>query len=229
MKKRFTAVLASALCIAFLLAGCGGKTASQSASGTSEQSMAGEGTEISSQTDTAETLQQTGNSQTEAGAGSALEADSSTVGDLTSFSCQTLDGKTITEKDFSGKDVTVINFWSTTCGPCVEEIPQLETLRKSLPDNVQLLLVCIDGSSDAAKQNAQKLIKETGYTGTVAMTGDGDMESISQKIQYIPMTLFFDENGKAIGSSIVGMAQDVKSTYKSEINKLLSAMGKDTI
>ena len=37
---------------------------------------------------------------------------------LNSFTARTLDGGSFTADDFSGADVTVINIWSTTCGPC---------------------------------------------------------------------------------------------------------------
>ena len=42
-------------------------------------------------------------------------------------------GKRFTREDFTGK-VTLINFWASWCGPCVEEIPALNRLRKLMTD-----------------------------------------------------------------------------------------------
>src|SRR5438093_5898719 len=48
------------------------------------------------------------------------------VGDhLPTFSIVTIDGREINSADLAGK-VVVLNFWSTWCPPCVEELPRLE-------------------------------------------------------------------------------------------------------
>ena len=49
--------------------------------------------------------------------------------DLHAFTAQTLDGGTFSEKDLTGKDLTVINIWQTTCAPCIEELPFFEQLK----------------------------------------------------------------------------------------------------
>jgi thiol-disulfide isomerase/thioredoxin len=56
---------------------------------------------------------------------------------LPSFALKTLDGKELNSEFLKGKAV-MINFWSTTCAPCVLEMPQLNKLKKKYKDVVFL-------------------------------------------------------------------------------------------
>ena len=52
-----------------------------------------------------------------------------------SFEGKDLDGKEVKSSTlFAGNTVTVVNFWFTTCSPCVGEIPELEALNKKLSE-----------------------------------------------------------------------------------------------
>ncbi len=67
---------------------------------------------------------------------------------LNEFQALALDGSTITQDDFSDKDITVINFLAPSCGLCLAEMPDLAALEKALPDNIQLMTFCLDGSGN---------------------------------------------------------------------------------
>lgn len=105
-------------------------------------------------------------------------------------------------------------------------MPELEALRKTLPDNVQLILVSLDYSG---KESVKEVADSTGYTGTVAMLGDKDMMKLSTNILYTPTTLFFDKDGQELGSEIIGSPNDLIGTYTDTINTLLKDMGKETV
>lgn len=67
------------------------------------------------------------------------EPDRTQFSSLKTFTAKTLDGGTFTQEDIAAKDVTVINFWSLMCGPCVAEMPDIAAFSKALPDNVRMV------------------------------------------------------------------------------------------
>lgn len=159
--------------------------------------------------------------------GGGTEPESAAFESLIKFTCETLDGGSFTEKNLAEKDLTIMNFWTTSCPPCIQEMPELEELRNILPDNVQLLLVSLDNPS--AMEDVKRIIQERGYMGTVALCGDGDMESLSRQLMYTPTTLFFDKDGQELGSAIIGSPKELRSTYTETVDRLLQDMGKEAV
>lgn len=148
-------------------------------------------------------------------------------GILQSFAAKTLDGGTFTNEDFAEKDVTIINFWATFCGPCLAEMPDIAEFEKSLPDNVQLITVCLDGEGDT--EGVESILNDAGYEGITLLSGDGDFEQVCGQILYIPTTIIVDQNGNMLGDAIVGGQVDLEETYRTAINNALLSMGKAEI
>ena len=93
----------------------------------------------------------------------ALTGCSKAGGEYGSFTAYTLDGGTFRGRDIASKDLTVINFWGTFCSPCIAEMPDLAAFEKSLPDNVQLITICVDAQGN--EETAKFLLDQAGYTG----------------------------------------------------------------
>ncbi len=159
-----------------------------------------------------------------AGTDSSL-GDESTFGDLITFTAKDNASAQYSLSDFDDKDLFIINFWSTTCPPCINEMPELEELRKSLPERIGFLTFCLDGEyyPDALAE----ILADTGWSGITLVSGDGDIQNIINSLVYTPTTLFFSGDGLARGSAVIG-AQTAEE-YKANINNILSAMGKPTI
>lgn len=149
------------------------------------------------------------------------------LGNLHKFSAATIDGGSFTEADFADRDITIINFWATTCPPCIREMPELAGLQKSLPDNIALITCCLDGNYDP--QGAQNILSTTGFDGVTIAAADGDFIDLCDNLMYTPTTLFFDSEGNALGGAVIGSPKDVKSYYIAVINSLLTQMGKEEI
>ncbi len=199
-KKIITPVLSTLLLCSLMLNGCGERQAVPQAP--------------QAQGDTPQT------------AADVQEADGAD-GILQSFTANTLDGGTYTQEDFSGADVTIINFWATFCGPCLAEMPDIAAFEKDLPDNVQMITVCLDGVGNT--DGVKRILDDAGYEGTTLLDGDGDFKSVCGEILYIPTTILVDQNGAMLGDAIIGGQPDLEETYKAAVNDALLSMGKAEI
>lgn len=157
------------------------------------------------------------------------------IGDLSSFTAQTLDGGTFSQDDLKAKDATAINIWGTFCSPCLEEMPDLAAYAKTLPDNVQLITICADtiGSngeilSDVA-DSAKEILQNAGYEGITLTSGDESFVAFVDSIQAFPTTLFVDSSGKITGSPLEGAPKDLAAVYTTRLNQVLKAGGKAEI
>ena len=70
------------------------------------------------------------------------------------FALQSTEGKTVHLSDYLGKDVVLIDFWSTTCDPCMTEMPYLVDLYKTHKDKgFVVLAVSLDGPESLGDVN----------------------------------------------------------------------------
>ena len=121
----------------------------------------------------------------------------------------------------------MVNFWSTTCGPCIVEMPDLAEFAKALPDNVQLVTVCLDGygNEDAVRE----IVQQAGFEEPVLLTGSDDLLELSRNLIYTPTTVLADSDGKLVGDAIIGAKKDLPAVYLEAVNQALAAGGKDEI
>ncbi len=85
------------------------------------------------------------------------------VGEIT---MEDLDGRQISSRDWQGK-ATIVNFWATWCGPCLEEIPDLIRLQDRYPDHLQIIGVSMD---EGPVEEVKEFVREHGMNYPVVMT-----------------------------------------------------------
>ena len=214
-KKIFALLLCAvfAVTVSVLASGCSQEKDSPPPSGQSGQSG-----QSSQSGQSGQSAQNAGGSDT----GTAAE-----LGSLKSFSAGTLDGGTFTQDDIAAKDVTAINFWSLTCGPCIIEMPDLAAFAAALPENVQLVTVCLDGLGN--EETAKSILEESGFTGFTLISGDGDLAALCGNLMYTPTTIFADAGGSLIGDAVIGGQEDLSGTFLAAVNKVLVESGKAEI
>lgn len=157
--------------------------------------------------------------------GSSETAESDTqslqsAGSDVSFQTTDLNGNAVDSKGLFDKNkVTMINIWGTYCGPCIEEMPELEQISKEYADKgaaVVGLVVDVTEADDSKLAEAQDIIKDTGVTYVNLKAWDGFKDQLSAPAT--PTTYFVDSNGKLIGDPVVG-ANVMK--YRSTLDSLL--------
>jgi thiol-disulfide isomerase/thioredoxin len=91
----------------------------------------------------------------------------------------------------------VLAFWSTTCPPCLEELPHWAALARSHPGiPIHLVLVPISGSSEVVE--AKRLLRELADSGVrTAVAGDDVLERVFHAVDpawrgELPAAWFFD-------------------------------------
>jgi len=171
------------------------------------------------------------------GNGDSIPADSPTTpGDsgktqkFPAFEGKDLNGNTVKSDDlFSKNAVTVVNFWFTTCNPCVGELAELDALNKELAEKGGALIgvnTFTLGGDEAAISEAKDVLAKKGVTyQNVYFDSDGEAGKFAANIFAYPTTYVVDRNGNIVGDPIVGAITEPKQAeaLQAQIDKALSA------
>jgi peroxiredoxin len=106
------------------------------------------------------------------------------------FTLATLDGKLLSLSDFRGKRV-VLNFMTTWCPACQEEVPHLQELFEK-QDEQEAVLIVVD--IQETESVVSQYMQEKGYNFTVVLDSSGTVAQ-KYKVQFIPTTYFLDRQG----------------------------------
>lgn len=107
------------------------------------------------------------------------------------FSLQTLDGETFHSQALDG-NVAVVDFWATWCKPCVDEIPEYNSLyEKYRGQNFKFISITLDSGSaqEIAPYVSRYAIRYPVYVG------NHEAASAFGGIQGYPTTFILDQNG----------------------------------
>ena len=170
------------------------------------------------------------------GNGDSIPADSPTTpGDsgktqkFPAFEGKDLNGNTVKSDDlFSKNAVTVVNFWFTTCNPCVGELAELDALNKELAKKGGALIgvnTFTLGGDEAAISEAKDVLAKKGVTyQNVYFDSDGEAGKFAANIFAYPTTYVVDRNGNIVGDPIVGAITEPKQAeaLQAQIDKALS-------
>ncbi len=123
------------------------------------------------------------------------------------------------DKLFSGSKVTVVNFWFTTCKPCVGELGDLEALNKELASKggqvVGVNSFTLDGDATAISEAKDILAKKGVMYKNVWFASSSEAGKFTSELFSYPTTYVVDKNGSIVGDPIVGAITSPSSRKRS--------------
>ena len=133
-----------------------------------------------------------------------------------------LDGNAVDSSILSEAKLTVLNVWATYCTPCVNEMPDLETLSQNYKDKgVQVVGLVADVFDDEEKKaEAKEILSATGVTYVNLLPDTVLDDSLLYDITGTPTTLFLDSEGKIL--KIVEGTRDLDALTEM-VDELLAA------
>ena len=166
-------------------------------------------------------------------AGMTTDGDtSSEAAKFPSFTGKDLDGNEVNSDElFSKNKVTVMNFWFTTCKPCVGELGDLEDLNKELAEKggqvVGVNSFTLDGNKDEVA-DAKDVLSKKGVTyKNIWFKSDSEAGKFTSNLFSFPTTYVIDQNGNIVGDPIVGgiSSAEQREALNKQIEQALAKRG----
>ena len=147
-----------------------------------------------------------------------------------SFEGKDLDGNEVKSDElFSANAVTVVNFWFTTCSPCVGELGELDALNQDLAKKGGALIgvnaFTLDGDETAISDAKDVLAKKGATYQNVYFDSSSPAGAFTANIFAFPTTYVVDRNGNIVGEPIVGAITEKNQaeTLQSLIDQAIAA------
>lgn len=142
-------------------------------------------------------------------AGVAGMTSDSSADAFPSFEGQDLDGNPVDSATlFSNNAVTVVNFWFTTCKPCVGELPDLEALHQELAKKggavIGINAFTLDSNAKEIEDAKSILEQQDVSYQNICFASDSEAGLFTAGLYAFPTTYVVDRNGRIVGDPIVG-------------------------
>ncbi len=149
------------------------------------------------------------------------------------FTGSDLDGNSVSSDIFAENSVTVVNFWFSSCAPCVGELPELNALNEELMEKggavIGINTDTLGGSSDTISE-AKKILEKQGaaYLNLYFDDASKDAADFANSITAFPTTYLVDRSGNIIGEPLRGSIDNESSMkmLKEQIDEILKADAK---
>ena len=136
----------------------------------------------------------------------SMEDDSSEK--FPSFEGMDLDGNPVTSELFKENSVTVVNFWFSTCAPCIAELGELNALNEELKlKGGAVIGINADtiGGDESMIMEAKNILEKKGAMyQNIYFPADSEAGKLTYSITAFPTTVVVDRNGRMVGEPILG-------------------------
>lgn len=139
-----------------------------------------------------------------------------------SFQGKDFDGNDVDSSTlFSGNTVTVVNFWFSTCKPCVGELGDLDALNKDLAEKggavVGINSFTLDGNQAAIEEAQDILAKKGASYQNIWFDADSDAGKFTSDVYAYPTTYVVDQNGDIVGQIVGAISSPEQSKTLNEL------------
>jgi thiol-disulfide isomerase/thioredoxin len=119
----------------------------------------------------------------------------------------------------AGKDVVMLDFWATWCGPCVMEMPILAKVAQEYADK-GVVLYAVNQQEEA--KEIEEFFKDKDFTATVALDTEGSAGE-AYGAEGIPHLVIIDKNG-VVQSVHTGYSPDIEEKLHKELDQILAGV-----
>ena len=150
--------------------------------------------------------------------GSEDNGNETDMQEFPSFTGLDLDGNSVNSDIFSENSVTVVNFWFSSCSPCIGELSELDSLDQELKEKggavIGINTDTLNGDNSMIEEAKKILMQQkASYRNLYFDSNSGDALDFANSITSFPTTYLVDRDGYIIGDPVVGSIED-ESTMK---------------
>ena len=150
--------------------------------------------------------------------GSKDNSNEADMQEFPSFTGLDLDGNSVNSDIFSENSVTVVNFWFSSCSPCIGELSELDSLDQELKEKggavIGINTDTLNGDNSMIEEAKKILMQQkASYRNLYFDSNSGDALDFANSITSFPTTYLVDRGGYIIGDPVVGSIDD-ESTMK---------------
>jgi peroxiredoxin len=139
------------------------------------------------------------------------------AGTVPSFSLKQLDGSPFRLVEHLKKQVIVLDFWATWCGPCTKSLKKLQALQVKYPQVLVLAVTIDDGRTMA---DVRPYVQGRGFTFTVLLDPEASVCRVFNPEGSVPYTVVIDRQG-ALAYNHSGYLPGDERALFSVVEKLL--------
>jgi thiol-disulfide isomerase/thioredoxin len=132
------------------------------------------------------------------------------------------DGNTVDLKEHLGKNVIMLDYWATWCGPCIMAMPDIASVANKYKDQ-GLVFYGVNVGEDP--DTVKEFLANMNLDIPIAMDFDRKIQR-SFEGKYLPLTILIGKNG-TVQAVHLGYREDLGELLSQEIEKLLD--GKDLV
>jgi thiol-disulfide isomerase/thioredoxin len=119
--------------------------------------------------------------------------------ELKGFNTVDLDGNDVDDSIFTNYDLTMINLWYTGCSPCIEEMPDIQKVKDTVSNNINVITICNEEKSKYVKM-AKKIMNEEAAGVQTLIPDEVLNDQLMNRTTCFPTTIFVDNQGKIVGN-----------------------------